>query len=214
MNSLSAAGATTQDAHMPESSSADASSSFSGYLHTNVDMGDHKINCGWKDRTQVIRELWGKCYASACDIHAFSIDTQIVVDACCGNRLQEGFPLGISAGGECDGWESRDAFVHAVVAAAGEGQVWTKEKWRVKTRDGVNGGKVWEAEETDFISVNRFGGDGAMRGYMWVSFTNARHGGSGWCPASMGALAAIARMLDPIAGGFFGVVNAFCSPSK
>jgi hypothetical protein len=183
-------------------------------VHTNVDMGDHKMNYGWKNPTEVIRELWNHCAQSACDAHSFSVDTQIVVDACCGNRLQGGFALTLSAGGEYDGWASRDAFVHAVVAAAGQGQVWTKRKWHVKTREGVSDGEVWEADQTDYISVNRFADDGALHGFMWVSVEDPRGSQSGWCPASGGALAAIAGVLDPIAGGFFGLVSAWCSPSK
>jgi hypothetical protein len=97
--------------------------STSAGCHTNVDMGDHKMNYGWKNPTDVIRELWNHCAQSACDAHTFSVDTQIVVNACCGNILQEGFTLTISARGEYKAWAARDAFVHAVVAAAGQGQV-------------------------------------------------------------------------------------------
>ncbi|KAK4981541.1 hypothetical protein LTR66_009903 [Elasticomyces elasticus] len=188
--------------------------SMNAGVHTNVDMGDRKIRYGWKDPTDVVRELWNRCGQSACDAHEFNVDTQLVVNACCGNRLQEGYALTLSAGGEYDGWPARGAFVQAVLAAAGQGQVWTKQKWHVKTRDGVNDGEVWEAEQTDYISVSRFSDDGALHGFMWVSVENPAGGRSGWCPASGAALAALAGMFNPILGGFFGFVRASCSPSK
>jgi hypothetical protein len=183
---------------------------FDGYMHTNVDMGDQRVNYGWKNPTDVVHELWGKCGMSFCDSHDVQVDTQIVVNACCGNELPKGYTLTLTPEGTYDGWDMRDNFVHAIVAAAEEGQVWTKRRWHLRTRDGLDDGELWEVKQTNFIAVSRFSEDGALHGFMSMKIQGP-YSGAGWCLASTGVLKAVAGAINPIAGGIFGIVQAFCS---
>lgn len=97
----------------------------------------------------------------------------------------------------------------AVVAAASKGQVWDRHDWCIRTKEGDDCGTQWWGRQTNFISVNKFY-NGNLRGYIQTQVSMDGDDG-GWCSKVSGAAGAIAGAVNPIAGGFFGLVNALCS---
>jgi hypothetical protein len=147
-------------------------------------------------------------HEGSCDSNTCMADTKDLyhTGASSGPRNRQ---LVISSHGQYNGWDERNHFVDAVVAAASKGQKWTQHDWCIRTKEGDNCGTQWWGEQTNFVSVNKFY-NGALRGY--IEATVAMDGGdSGWCGKVAGALGGIAGAVNPIAGGFFGFVSALCS---
>lgn len=117
--------------------------------------------------------------------------------------------LDITSSGQYNGWDERNHYVDAVVAAASQGQKWTQHNWCIVTKAGDDCGTQWWGEQTNFISVNKFY-NGNLRGFIQTQIS-MDSGSGNWCATVAGVAGAIAGAVNPIAGGFFGFITALCS---
>ncbi|OCL02403.1 hypothetical protein AOQ84DRAFT_349179 [Glonium stellatum] len=155
--------------------------------------------------------LYDYCHEGSCDPSTCTADTQDIYQqgASSGPRSRT---LDISSQGQYNGWDERDHYVDAVVAAASKGQQWTQHNWCIRTKEGDDCGTQWWGQQTNFISVNKFY-NGNLRGFIQAQVAMDT-GSGGWCSSVSGLLGsagAIAGAINPIAGGFFGFVTGLCS---
>ena len=184
---------------------------------THVSIGDGSLNYGTTGASGVggaVHHLYDTCHEGSCDRSAYSVDTTIVYTTNAGNAQ-----LVLLADGQYSGWDERNAFVDAVVAAASQGEKCETQSWsHGGYMSGVESGSENQCTQTNFISINRFGSDNSLKGFMSVQISQAE-AGSGWCGEASGVLGAIAGVIGAIPGaevagagaaGFFGLVNALC----
>ncbi|KAF2836741.1 hypothetical protein M501DRAFT_1018623 [Patellaria atrata CBS 101060] len=176
---------------------------------THVTFGRTSINYGTTNPCDALHHcLYDYCHEGSCDPNICQTDTQDIVrqGTSSGPRHRT---ISISANGQYNGWEERDHYVDAVVAAASQGQKWTQHDWCIHTRDGDDCGTQWWGEQTNFVSVNKWY-NGNFRGFIQAQ-VSMDGGDDNWCGRLGGALGSIAGVVNPIAGGFFGFVSALCS---
>ena len=186
---------------------------FDGSLHTNVDLGQISIPYGSTRPYDAIHFSYDHCGQSTCNPASFTVDTtSVLFTGSKGNTAVAGFRLTVSVTGQYDGYEQREVFVQALLAASGQGQQTVKQNWRYRTNDGeVETGSLVVYYQTGFIGVNRFDSSGGLHGFMQVTVTQDQRQSSNWCSSNAGILAAVAGVINPLAGGFFGLVSAECS---
>ncbi|KAL2070146.1 hypothetical protein VTL71DRAFT_14826 [Oculimacula yallundae] len=176
---------------------------------THVTFGSTSMNYGTTNQCDALHHcLYDYCHEGSCDPSQCTTATSDLVrqGASLGPR---GRTLFFTSNGQYDGWDQRDHYVDAVVAAASKGQKWTQHDWCIRTKEGDDCGTQWWGEQTNFISVNKFY-NGNLRGYIQTQ-VSMDPGAGGFCGTVSGVAGAIAGAVNPIAGGFFGLVNALCA---
>lgn len=185
---------------------------FDGGIHTNIDLGQTGIIYGSTRPYDAIHYIYDHCGQSTCNPASFSVDTSSVRSTGSrGNTVVSGYTLSVSVTGEYDGYAQREVFVQALLAASGQGLQTANERWRYRNNDGdVETGTLVVYFQMGYIGVNRFDSSGALHGFMSVQVTQDT-ASSNWCSSSTGILSAVVGLVNPLAGGFFGVVSAECS---
>lgn len=192
-------------------------STFASVVHSNVDIGHDRLNYGDVNPIDIIGVMWGHCDQSACDTGAFTADTHIVGPIVAGSTGPTLHTITLTAQGQYDGWDQRAFFVHGILAAAGQGQRVSTERYRTIVRGGhgthdgdVENGKLPVYEQSNFYSINRFDENGALHGFMSIRVDGHMKVGGACGPiTALGDI--IAGLLDPLAGAFLGTVNVFCT---
>lgn len=179
-------------------------------VNTQVQFGDTSINFGSTapdGAYGVYHHLYDFCHQSTCDPSGAQVPSQFIV-AQGSSTGPATWQLSLTADAEYDGWDQRNSFVDAVVAAAGQGVSWTTKNWCVHTSQGDDCGSLKQAQQTSFINIARYD-NGFLQGYIKAT-VSLNGGDGGWCSKVAGIWASIAAAVNPVAGGFFGVAAAGC----
>jgi hypothetical protein len=188
--------------------------------HTHVTFGDGNINYGNTGASGfgAIHHLYDACHEGSCDQSTMQIDTGIISETNLG-----WYKLNLHPQGQYNGWDERNVFVEAMVAAAGQEEKCEDKSW---TNGGGYGnwahyehGTERQCRQTNFISINRFSREGYLMGFMSV-LVELENPSNGWCAQTAGAMGAIAGAVgaapslaadSALGAGFFGLISAFCS---
>ncbi|CCX34893.1 Protein of unknown function [Pyronema omphalodes CBS 100304] len=172
--------------------------------HTHVTFGDGNINYG-----NIGASGFGAIH------HLY--------DACHEETNFGWHKLNLHPQGQYNGWDERNIFVEAMVAAAGQEEKCEDKSW-------ANGGGYgnWahyehgterQCRQTNFISINRFSWEGYLMGFMSV-LVELENPSNGWCAQTAGVMGAIAGAVgaapsmavgSALGAGLFGLISAFCS---
>ncbi|KAL8848325.1 MAG: hypothetical protein Q9221_006628 [Calogaya cf. arnoldii] len=185
--------------------------------NTHVTIGDGSLNYGTigaSGEGGAVHHLYATCHEGSCDRSAYSVEATLVSPTSAGKGK-----LVLLADGQYNGWDERNAFVNAAVAAASPGEKCETKSWiHGGYMSGTESGSEKQCTQTNFISINRFGSDGSLKGFMSVQISPDK-ADNGWCGQITGVLGAIASAVGVIPGAevgggtaaaFFGLVGALC----
>jgi len=185
-------------------------------IETHVTMSDTSISYGHKGPAGpngVIHNLYAICHEGSCETNPFTVWSHFA-----SQTDEADLPLILHAHGQYNGWDMRNIFVEALVAASGEGKTCGDVNWSHGNPGGAGAtsGSVYECRQTNYIGFNRFVG-GSLQGFMEVQVERPEQGG-GWCDALSGALGGISGVIGVLPGfavfggasAFFGSLSAFC----
>jgi hypothetical protein len=174
---------------------------------THITVGQASMNWGTTNPCDAIHHLYNVCHEGACEDGGFSTPTQDIYTTG-RNSGPRSRTINMYPQGQYNGWDQRNCYVDAIVAAMSKNQKWTKHDWTIYTKEGEDSGTQWWGEQTNFIAINKFYNN-ALQGFMQVR-SEMDTGDDNWCGKLAGAIGAFAGAVNPIAGGFFGFVGAVC----
>ena len=201
----------------PYSSTSRVSETTAVQIHTDITFGDNSISYGTINPADAVHHLYDVCKFSACDpTTPYQVDTQVIC-----RFGQNSYPCGktlsLHVDGQYDGWEERNHYVDAIVAAFSQGQTWKLESWRSCNTGGAekdcDSGEIWTGKQSNFISVENFDSSGSLHGHMSVTvLMDPANGGA--CAAITGIGGAVLKAVNPIAGPLFGLFKGFCGGTQ
>jgi hypothetical protein len=113
--------------------------------HTTVTMGNTAISYGNINPSDAVHHLYDICHIGACDRSEYAVASKVCIFFVDQKRFESELfhkfidpnnavseysnNLILVANGQYDGWDQRDLFVDAVVAAASQGQSWEYREW-------------------------------------------------------------------------------------
>lgn len=185
---------------------------------THVTYGRNSLNYGSVGASGTygaIHHLYDVCGEGACDSSDLSVSTTTASDLDASDNT-----LVLHPQGHYNGWDERNLFVDAIVAAAGQGEQCEDKTWMNGGGYGqsVQTGKVHQCTQSTFISIDRFASDhGPLLGSMQVEVELGEEG-SNWCAIINGFLGGVAGVVGAVPGaeaagavsGFFGIISALC----
>ena len=187
---------------------------------THVTYGKNSLNYGSLGASGTygaIHHLYDACGEGACDSSDLSYTTTIASDLDASEST-----LVLHPQGSYNGWDERNVFVDAMVAAAGQGEKCEDKTWMNGGGYGqsVQTGTVHQCTQSTFIAIDRFaaGQNAPLIGFMHVEVDQGDEG-TNWCSVISGALGGVAGVIGAVPGaeaagaasGFFGIISAFCS---
>ena len=189
-----------------------------GGVTTIVTYGDASIqygSIGASGTSGLIHHLYDVCHEGACDQTDASFTASWATE-------HEHFDttLTLHADGQYQGWNQRNIFVDAMVAAAGVGEKCEDKTWMHGSYGGnVESGTVHQCTQTSYININHWN-NGYLKGFMGVHVTTGDENRN-WCAEIAGLLGGLTTILGGLdfpgaggvngASGFFGMISGVCS---